>query len=78
MTDNRSLEERKKYPNILTEQNKLLRYDANTRQIEKIKTAKKCFTEEMDIVKFLDNRKKRILTEYKEKDVIDMAPDEIK
>lgn len=36
---------------------KLLRYDANTKQVDKINIAKKVTKEDMEIVDFLDKRK---------------------
>jgi hypothetical protein len=64
--------------NALTqEDHRLLRYDHNTNQVERLLTIKKVVREEMPIIEFLEKRKMRIMKEMKEKNIESMTPGEI-
>lgn len=49
--------------------NKLLRYDANTRQVERLNITKKIDSDEVGTIVYLDDRRKRLLKDIKEKDI---------
>ncbi len=50
-------------------ENKLLRYDANTRQVEKLNITKKIDSDEVGTIVYLDDRRKRLLKDIKEKNI---------
>ncbi len=56
---------------------KLLRFDHNTRQVEKLSVTKKVNGEDLALVEFLDLRRKRMLKHVKERDINYFTPDEI-
>ena len=49
--------------------NRLLRYDGNTREVEKLNVPKKVSHEDQATVDFLEERRKRIIKVIKEKDI---------
>ena len=69
MTENQKLPE--------SQDAKLLRYDYNTRQVDKLSVTKKVTPEDMAIVEFLDLRKKRMLKHVKERDIDYFTPEEV-
>lgn len=69
MTENQKLPE--------AQDAKLLRYDYNTRQVDKLSVTKKVTPEDMAIVEFLDQRKKRMLKHVKERDIDYFTPEEV-
>ena len=69
MTENQKLPE--------SQDAKLLRYDYNTRQVDKLSVTKKVTPEDMVIVEFLDQRKKRMLKHVKERDIDYFTPEEV-
>jgi hypothetical protein len=69
MTENQKLAESK--------DTKLLRFDHNTRQVEKLSVTKKVTPEDMAIVEFLDQRKKRMLKHVKERDIDYFTAEEV-
>ena len=69
MTENQKLPE--------SQDAKLLRYDHNTRQVDKLSVTKKVTPEDMAIVEFLDLRKKRMLKHVKERDIDYFTPEEV-
>ena len=54
-----------------------MRYDHNTRQVEKLGVAKKVNYEDLALVEFLDNRRKRMFKDLKERDVEYMSKEEV-
>lgn len=56
---------------------KLLRYDMNTRQVEKLNVVKKVNVEDLGLVEFLDERRKRLLRNVKERDMDYFTPAEV-
>ena len=69
MTENQKLPE--------SQDAKLLRYDYNTRQVDKLSVTKKVNQEDMAIVEFLDQRKKRMLKHVKERDINYFTAEEV-
>lgn len=59
------------------EQNRLLRYDGNTREIEKLQITKKLTKDEQATIAYLDDRKRRLVRAIKEKHTDDLEPAEI-
>jgi hypothetical protein len=55
----------------------LLRYDGNTREVEKLHVPKKVSTEDLATIEFIEERRKRILKAIKEMDINDLDPIDI-
>lgn len=58
-------------------ENRLLRYDGNTREVEKLHVPKKVSTADLATIEFIEERRKRILKAIKEMDINDLDPIEI-
>lgn len=58
-------------------ENRLLRYDGNTREVEKLHVPKRVSEEDQATVDFLEERRKRLLKVLKERDIDDLEPVEI-
>jgi hypothetical protein len=69
MTENQKLPE--------SQDAKLLRFDHNTRQVDKLSVTKKVTHEDMAIVEFLDQRKKRMLKHVKERNIDYFTAEEV-
>jgi hypothetical protein len=69
MTENQKLPE--------SQDAKLLRFDHNTRQVDKLSVTKKVTPEDMAIVEFLDQRKRRMLKHVKERDIDYFTAEEV-
>ncbi len=58
-------------------ENRLLRYDGNTREVEKLHVPKKVSTADLATIEFIEERRKRILKAIKEMDINDLDPIDI-
>lgn len=58
-------------------ENRILRYDGNTREVEKLNIAKKLTQDDQATVDYLEERRKRILKTVKEQGIEFLKPEEI-